>query len=76
MSDTWDFLKIGKSTPYGKFRKSYIVQKFSAIFALQKQMSLPGEPQGSILGGRFQFYSPPISPAQLSGVSFTHSPDL
>ena len=30
-------------------------------FASQKQMSLPGEPQGSILGGRFQFYSPTIA---------------
>ena len=56
MSDIWDFLRTGKNTRCGKFRKSCIVQKISSIFA--KQMSLPGEPQGSILGGgRFQFYS-------------------
>ena len=48
MSDIWDFLRTGKNTRCGKFRKSCIVQKISSIFA--KQMSLPGEPQGSILG--------------------------
>jgi len=64
MSDIWDFLRTGKNTRCGKFRKSCIVQKISSIFA--KQMSLPGEPQGSILGGRFQFYSSliPTRPTQ------------
>lgn len=64
MSDIWDFLRTGKNTRCGKFRKSCIVQKVSSIFA--KQMSLPGEPQGSILGGRFQFYSSliPTRPTQ------------
>ena len=61
MSDTWDFLKAGKNIRCGKFRKSSIVRKISTIFASQKQMSLPGEPQGSILGGRFQFYSSLVS---------------